>query len=281
MRPTRGEPVVRTFDTPGRIDLYVENGSGRIVVVATDTATTHVRVAGARAEEATITRDRGRISVLAPSWRGGLFRGDPSLDIEVEVPLGSRLIAKSGGADIDVSGEVGETKVKSGSGQVRLDRVAGSAVVDTGSGDITIGDVTGALKVRSGSGAVAVGTTTGATSISSGSGDVRIGRATRAVVVKTGSGDLEVLESEDDIASTTGSGAVTVRNARRGRISAKGASGNILVGVPAGTPVWTDISTITGRVSSSLPPIGEPEPGADRVEVRATTVSGNVALVPA
>lgn len=276
-----GEPLVRTFDTPTRIDLYVENGAGRIAVVATDVTTTHVRVAGHHADDATITRDRHQISVLAPKGRGGLFRGDASLDIEVEVPLGSRLIAKSGSADVDVSGEVGETKVKCGSGQVRVERVAGDAVLDTGSGDLELGSVTGALKVRSGSGAVGVGVTDGTTSISSGSGDIRIGRAAGSVVVKTGSGDLEIRESECDVATSTGSGAVAVRNARRGRISAKGASGDILVGVPAGTPVWTDISTVSGRVSSTLPSAGEPEPGADHVEVRATTVSGNVALVPA
>lgn len=276
-----GEPLVRTFDTPTRVDLYVENGAGHVTVVATDTATTHVRVAGARADDATVTRDRYQVSVLAPKGRGGLFRDDSSLDIEVEVPLGSRLIVKSGSADVDVRGEAGETTVKCGSGAVRVERVAGDAVLDTGSGDVELGSVSGALKVRSGSGAVGVGTTGGATSISSGSGDIRIGHAAGSVVVKTGSGDLEIGESESDVATTTGSGAVAVRNARRGRISAKGASGNILVGVPAGTPVWTDISTVSGRVSSALPSAGEPEPGADHVEVRAVTVSGNVALVPA
>ncbi|MEV4999999.1 DUF4097 family beta strand repeat-containing protein [Nocardioides sp. LML1-1-1.1] len=276
-----GEPLVRTFDTPAPIELYVENGAGRVLVVATGTTTTHVRVAGARADEATVTRDRDRVSVLAPKGRGGLFRGDSSLDIEVEVPTGSRLVTKTGSADVEATGEVGETKVRSGSGHVRLEHVAGAAVVATGSGDVEVGAVTGALKVRSGSGTVVVGATSATTSISSGSGDVRIGRSAGAVVVKTGSGDLEVLESDHDIASTTGSGAVTVRTARRGRISAKGASGNILVGVPAGTPVWTDISTVSGRVSSTLPSAGEPEPGADHVEVRAVTVSGNVALVPA
>ncbi|KRC52896.1 MULTISPECIES: DUF4097 family beta strand repeat-containing protein [unclassified Nocardioides] len=276
-----GEPLVRTFDTPAPVQLYVENGAGRIVVVATDTAITHVRVAGLRADEATVTHDRDRISVIAPKWRGGLFRGDQSLDMEIEVPTGSSFVAKSGSADIDVTGEVAATKVKAGSGQVRLECIGESAVVDTGSGDVAIGAVAGALKVRSGSGDVVLDSAAGTTSISSGSGDIRIGHALSPVVVKTGSGDLEVLRSEDDIASTTGSGRVAIRSARRGRISAKGASGDIVVGVPAGTPVWTDITSISGRISSTLPSTGQPEPGVDHVEIRATTVSGDVALVPA
>lgn len=276
-----GEPVVRTFETPAPVRLYVENGSGRVVVVATATSTTHVRVAGGRADEVTITQDRDKVSVLAPKGRAGLFRGDQSLEIEVEVPTGSQLVVKSGSADIDVTGEVAATRIKAGSAGVRLDRIADTAVIDTGSGDVAIVAVAGDVRIRSGSGDVVIDTTEGVASISSGSGDIRIGHAARSVVVKTGSGDLEVLESEDDIASTTGSGRFVVRNARRGRISAKGASGDILVGVPVGTPVWTDITTITGRVSSTLPPAGQPAPGADHVEVRATTVSGDVALVPA
>lgn len=277
-----GEPLVRTFETPAPVRLYVENGSGRVVVVATATSATHVRVAGARAEEASITQDRDKISVLAPKWRaGGLFRGDQSLDIEVEVPTGSQLVVKSGSADIDVTGEVAATRIKSGSAGVRLDRISDTAVIDTGSGDVAIASVAGDLRIRSGSGDIVLDDADGIASISTGSGDVRIGHAARSVVVKTGSGDLEVLESEDDIASTTGSGRFVVRNARRGRISAKGASGDIVVGVPVGTPVWTDITTITGRVSSTLPPAGQPAPGADHVEIRATTVSGDVALVPA
>ncbi|HWJ11606.1 MAG TPA: DUF4097 family beta strand repeat-containing protein [Nocardioides sp.] len=276
-----GEPVVRTFETPAPVQLYVENGSGRVAVVATATSTTHVRVSGPRAEEATVTHDGAKVSVLAPKGRAGLFRGDHWLDIEIEVPANSRLVVKSGSADIDVTGEVAATRIKSGSAQVRLDRISDSAVIDTGSGDIAIASVEGDLRIRSGSGDIVLDAARGVASISTGSGDIRIGHASRSVVVKTGSGDLEVLESEDDIASTTGSGSLVVRNARRGRISAKGASGDILVGVPVGTPVWTDITSITGRVSSTLPPAGQPAPGADHVEVRATTVSGDVALVPA
>ena len=100
-------------------------------------------------------------------------------------------------------------------------------------------------------------------------------------VVKTGSGDLEVGESTADLTSKTGSGDVVVRTARRGRIQVKGASTRVHVGIPAGTPVWTDVTTVSGRVSSTLPPVGQPEPGADHVELRATTVSGDITLVPA
>ena len=38
---------------------------------------------------------------------------------------------------------------------------------------------------------------------------------------------------------------------------------------------------MSGTVRSGLEGVGEPEPGADYVEVRATTVSGDVHLIPA
>jgi hypothetical protein len=52
------------------------------------------------------------------------------------------------------------------------------------------------------------------------------------------------------------------------------------VGVPTGTPVWTDITTVSGRIHNALEGVGEPAEGADHVELRATTVSGDVVLVP-
>jgi hypothetical protein len=42
--------------------------------------------------------------------------------------------------------------------------------------------------------------------------------------------------------------------------------------------VWTDITTVTGQIQSSLQGAGQPQEGQDHVEVRAKTVSGDVVL---
>lgn len=275
------DPVVRTFDTPTPVHLYVENGSGSVVVATSDRTSTEVRISGNRAAEATLHFEGDRVSVIAPKHRTGFFGGDQHLDIEIHAGEGAHLVGKLGSADLSTTGRLGAVRVKSGSGEVLIDEIEGAAVIDTGSGDIRIAGVAGELKIRSGSGDVTLARTGAAASISSGSGDIRIARAQGPVVVKTGSGDLEIDDAGADVASTTGSGDVTVRTAHRGRISAKGASGDIRVGVPAGTPVWTDVTTLTGRITSTLQAVGEPEPGSDHVEVRATTVSGDIALVPA
>ena len=67
----------------------------------------------------------------------------------------------------------------------------------------------------------------------------------------------------------------------RGRITAKGASGDIAIGVVAGVPVWTDITTVSGQIRSDLQGAGQPEEGQDHVEVRAKTVSGDIVLTEA
>lgn len=275
------DPVVRTFDTPTPVHLYVENGSGSIVIAASDRTSTEVRVSGPRAGDATLHFEGDRVSVIAPKNRTGIFGGDQHLDIEINAALGTHLVVKTGSADLRTTGRLGVVRVKSGSGEVVLDEVEGATVIDTGSGDIRVAGVASELKIRSGSGDVSLARTGAAASISTGSGDIRIAQAQGPVVVKTGSGDLEIDEAGADVASTTGSGDFTVRSAHRGKISAKGASGDVRVGVPSGTPVWTDVSTLTGRITSTLQAVGEPEPGADHVEVRVTTVSGDIALVPA
>ena len=76
----------------------------------------------------------------------------------------------------------------------------------------------------------------------------------------------------------TASGDLVVESALRGKVSMRSASGDVQVGVPAGLAVWTDITTVTGDISSTLESAGEPAEGADYVELRATTVSGDIAL---
>lgn len=267
------------FDTPDPIQLYVENGSGVIDVIASERVTTTVHVTGKHADQVEVGQSREGVSVIAPRLRG-MFTSD-KLGMEIQVPTGTTLVLKSGSADITATGEYDAARIKSGSADVRIDVVRGACVIDTGSGDVTIDDTAGEVRLRSGSGDIRIGTTAMPANISTGSGDVNIDRAGAELVVKTGSGDLEVGDATADIAMNTGSGDTSVRTAHKGRISSKAASGDVTIGVPDGTAVWTDIRTVSGSVASRLPQMGEPEPGAEHVEIRAVTVSGDVLLTQA
>lgn len=266
------------FHTPGPVTLYVENGSGSVSVTATETEESTVDVTGSDADEVTVTEENGHLSVVAPRRRTGFFTGDTALHMRITVPTGGELMVKTGSADITVDGTVGAAQVKSGSGEVRLDRLAGPAQVETGSGDVTVDVAHGELRVKSGSGDVTVTRTESAVAVSTGSGDVRLGTTSGPAVVKTGSGDFRVVDAGDDVSLSTGSGDLLVETARRGKFTLKAASGDVRIGIPAGIPVWTDINTISGRIRSDLDGAGEPAAGAEHLEVRAKTVSGDVVL---
>ena len=266
------------FETHEPVDLQVETGKGTVSVTCADTTESKVTVEGREADDVRVELNGRQLDVIAPKNRGGFFGGDSELHVTVVIPTGSDVGVKTGSADITVEGESGITAVKSGSGDVRIQTSRGSALVETGSGDIQLDHAQADLRVKSGSGDVQLGHGGGSVTISTGSGDVEIGRSEAAAVVKTGSGDLRVNESYDDVSLATGSGDFVLDHAHRGRLTAKGASGDVRVGIPAGTPVWTDLTTVSGAIRSSLDGAGQPADGQDHVELRAKTVSGDIVL---
>lgn len=247
------------FTTPEPVRLSADNGSGQVVVTATETSETRVHVSGRHADEVEVTQQEGEIRIAPPRRRTSLF-GDDSLDIEVTLPVGSSLSLRTGSADVDVHGPVGSVQVKTGSGDVDVEESYEDVQVKCGSGDVRVGEAQGALAV------------------STGSGDVEIGRNRGPVVVKTGSGDIRFREATTEVSVMTGSGDLVIDVVREGRFHVKGASGSIRVGIPAGTPVWTDITTVSGRIHSDVEGAGEPAAGAAHVELRASTVSGDIDL---
>jgi len=64
----------------------------------------------------------------------------------------------------------------------------------------------------------------------------------------------------------------------RGRVTVKGASSDVSIGVQGGVPVWTDVTTVSGTIRSDLQGAGQPEEGQDHIELRAKTVSGDIVL---
>lgn len=268
-----------SFDTPLPTNLYVEIGRGSVHVRAADVTTTTVQVDGSAMEDVEVTYEGDQISVVAPRKRTGFFGGsEPKVDVTVVAPTGSALVAKLGSADLVAEGSLGAVRTKTGSGDLRMEHVTGAAVVDTGSGDITLGRIDGDLRAKTGSGDVTVATTNSTAGISTGSGDVRINHTQAAAVLKAGSGDLRVDRADADLSLTSGSGDLVASLVTRGGVQARNATGDIVIGVPSGLPVWTDVSSVTGRISSNLEGAGQPADGEEHLELRATSVSGDIVL---
>jgi hypothetical protein len=267
-----------TFSTPEPVSLYVELGPGDVTIHTDDVSETVVDVHGKDADDVVVEQRGDQIVVLGPRRRVGFFGNGDQVGIHVSMPYDSMLATKLGSADLSVRGRLGDTALKTGSGDIEIEDVSGDLLVESGSGDLVVAEVRGETRVKSGSGSIRVRHLAGSASVTTGSGDVVVDRAGADVAVKSGSGDLHVREAVDGVALSTASGDLVVDTLHRGELRANNVSGDIRVGIPAGIPVWTDISTVTGSVRSDLQGAGEPAEGQDFVALRAKTVSGDILL---
>lgn len=264
------------FETPRPVDLYIEVDRGEVNIAATDTAETQLRVEGDQPERLRISQEGDRISAVVE--RHSIFDFAPRLSVWVSVPFDSKVVVKTGSANVATVGRVASASINTGSGDVELADVTGVASVQSGSGEVRVG-TGGEVRVKTGSGAVSVGDAAGDAVVGTGSGLVELGLARGRAVLKTASGDISVERADSDLTLTSASGDVDVRRLRAGDISVSTASGSVSLGVPANVPVWTDISTVTGRLHSDLKGAGRPEPGQDSLKLRVKTVSGSVRLL--
>lgn len=255
----------RRFETPDPVRVYVEVGRGSVRLATHAAPTTVVTLDGERAEDVLVTAEDGQVQVVGPrGWTGFVRdRDDDPVRVAVTAPEGSTAVVRNGAADVHSTGTWRSLAVKSGSGDVTVDEPGGKVVVEAGSGDVRLGPVQRDTQVKAGS------------------GDVRIDRLSGSTSVKTGTGDLEVGTSQGSLHWATGSGDLTVHRAERGTVRVTTAAGEVRLGVPAGTPVWTALTSLTGSVTSRLPATGPPAEGQQHLEVRGATVAGNVTLFPA
>ena len=293
-------PVVRqqSFDCPDPVDIWVELDSGQLDITldeeAADPSAVLVQVRpdptnqppwnigisgllgwlgqqagtspfGELATEAvrrTVIDFTGkRLTVRSP--REFPLRMVP-LIIRVSAPSGSSINARSGSADLSVTGEAAAVDATTGSGQVRAQRCTSAVGVRTGSGNVQLGTVRGQLHVKTGSGQVEVISVEG----------------TRGGTVQTGSGDVRLGAVKHDVSARTGSGDLTVVDACAGGLQLTTGSGQLRVGIHPGVHAELDVSSGSGRARSDLPVGGPPADVEVALRVRARTGSGD-ALVTA
>lgn len=268
----------QSFTTPYPVDLYVELGAGRLTVHAQDVSVTTVTVEGREADTVSVQQHGTQVLVLAPRRWTDLLGSFKDLAVTVTVPTGSSLATKISAADLVTTGTIGGARLRSSSGDVHVQALTGHAVVETASGDVELGEVLGDLRVRATSGDVRVGRAASTLAVVSASGDVLVGTVEGVASLRTASGAIHVTDARTDVRTTTASGDITLSAVRRGVVSAKTASGSVRVGVPRGIPVWTDVSSVSGSVTSTLEGAGRPAEGQDHIEVRVNAVSGRVHL---
>ncbi|MEV0681292.1 DUF4097 family beta strand repeat-containing protein [Actinosynnema sp. NPDC050436] len=167
------------------------------------------------------------------------------LGVVVRAPSGSHVTAKTGGAEITVTGAAGRLDLKTGTGDISAERADSPAQVASASGKVRMGPMPGGLRAKTGRGDIEVSSVGGDTVLVTGTGDVWLGAVHGDVEVRTGSGD------------------VTVADAAAGRIRMGTGSGDVRVGVRPGVSAKVDLVSSSGSARSDLevshtPPESEP-----------------------
>ncbi len=277
-----------TFDTPEPISVSVEVGVGDIQVDATDRTDTIVEVRPsdptkkadmAAAEQTRVEYLNGHLVVSAPTgWRQWMpRRGGESIDVSIALPAGSTVRAEAGVASLRCSGRLADCKCKAGVGDISLDDV-GSVGLKTGAGDITIERAAGRTEIVTGSGAIRIGRIDGTAVVKNGNGDTWIGEVTGEARVSAGNGAIRVDVAHDGIVAKSANGDVRLGDVTRGAAVAQSAFGALQVGIHDGVAAWLDLHTRFGHVQNDLEASGSPEPGADTVEVHASTSYGDITI---
>lgn len=241
------------FPTPEPVDLDIRIPSGEIEVETTDGDESVITLDGSEKllENTEVTYDGRRILVelrgktpfgLTISL-GDLSFGSGRLRVRAQVPHRSAAAFATASADMKVRGTVESLDVKSASGDLVVrGGIERDATVKSVSGDVTVETVGGDLRF---------------TTVS---GDVVARSVGRSVEGKTVSGDARI--------ESTREGSVTVQSV----------SGDIEVGVAAGTNLDVDAGSVSGDLSSEVPLGSEPGiAGGDgpALVVRGKTVSGD------
>lgn len=274
------------YATPEPISATIEVYAGVVHVVATDRTDTVVEVRPTdesddsdmkAAQQTRVDYVDGALTVRGKSFARNFSKKTHSVDVLVEVPIGSRVHGELTSGEIRSTGVLGECRFKASVGHFRLDRtgplrlstlghievdaVTGDADVSTGSGRVRIGDISGGAVVKNSNGDTEIGTVTGELRARSANGDITVDRAGSRVEVKASNGSIRIgTVVRDSVTLTT-------------------ASGDIEIGVAEGTAAWLDLKTGYGRVRNELDDAGQgPTTAEETAEVRASTSFGDITV---
>jgi hypothetical protein len=257
-----------TFQTLEPITASVEIVSGSVHLVATDRDDTMVsvsprdpdRASDVRiAEGARVDFRNGTLTVSAGRRFIALGRGG-AVTIDIELPSQSRLAVSSASADLHADGEFGNLRFSTASGEASVDSIVGNIKVDSASGGITVGSLTGSA------------------AISTASGDATVGRLAGDITFRAASGSVSVRHLDGNINAQTASGDVTTADAANGCVSVQTGSGEIEVGIPAGTAAQLDLRTHSGKVRNTLQPTDGPGASDKTLRVNVRTGSGDIVV---
>jgi hypothetical protein len=275
-----------TFDTPELISATIDVAIGDVRISAGDRGATVVEVhpSDATNEEdvkaAELTRveyENEQLLVKAPKLRSWLSRSGGSIDVTIELPVGSHVHGALGVGDFDCDGRLGDCQIKTGLGRIRLDRAA-KLNLKTGAGDITVDRATGDAEVTAGSGDVRLRELDRSAVIKSSNGDTWVGAAGGDLRLNAANGNIAVDLAHASVAAKSANGDVRLGDVVRGSVVLETKIGDLEVGIREGTAAWLDVNSRFGHLHNALDAADVPETSAETVEVRARTSVGEIVI---
>jgi len=184
---------MQKFDTTAPVTTVLDIPAGRVQFIAADRTDTTVEVLPADAGKSrdvkaaeqieVVLGDDGVLRIAAPEAKNQYFGPSGSVQITVQLPVGSQVEAKAAAAEFRAVGRLGDVVFEGAHGPVKIDEAA-------------------SIRLTAADGDVSVGRLTGPAQISTQRGDIRIAEAVRgAVVLTTQMGDISVDAASEASAS--------------------------------------------------------------------------------
>jgi hypothetical protein len=255
---TLTEPVTR---------LRVRIVGGTVNVVGTDEPTARLEVSALDGPPLVVTQEGSTLTVTYEDlqWKGVLKWFDRvgqrrHAVVSVAVPAGADVEVGVVGAGAVISGIKGRTDVRGVTGDTTLVGLSGPVRAETVSGSLEAQSVTGALRVNSVTGDVTV--------IEGAGASVKADTVSGDMVIDLDATDLDGPPTDIRLASVSGEVAIRLPHPTDARIEANTASGSLS---NAFDDLRVDGQWGTKSITGTL--------GSGRGTLRATTVSGSIALL--
>jgi hypothetical protein len=188
--------------------------------------------------------------------------------------------------EIQIPPSVREVEVRGFSGDIQASGLGAAFHAASASGDIFLSGMGSLASCRSSSGDMRLEGVSGDLDASTSSGNILASRAKRDIRLTSRSGDIAISAAEGDVAASSASGNISAKGIA-GNAELASTSGNIAIAPRGPTQVERDYAFEYSTVSGQVRIDGEKQLksglksfGNGRSRLKASTVSGNIALDP-
>jgi hypothetical protein len=276
------------FETPEPIAITIDVFLGDVRIIASDRTDTVVEVRPSdaakthdvrAAQETEVDFAAGGLTVKAPrGWKMYTpFSRDPSIDVTIEVPTGSRVHGTASVCRFLVTGELGQCELKTSVGDLQLEK-AGPLDLRTSGGNITVGQAMGPAHITTSTGIVRVREIDGSAVVKNSNGDSTIRGVTGDLQVNAANGNITVERARGTVTAKTANGSIRIGDAASGTLRLETSNGELEVGIRPGSAAFLDVHTKAGTVQNLMEVTDQPAQTEETVEVYARTSFGNILI---